>query len=71
MEAGREIPPPPDYEGMLEEVRDEVEENFAFPKDATKVKKTAAAKAKKDDAADSDGDSDEEAEDAEADDADD
>ncbi len=62
LEAGREIPPPPDYEGMLADVRDEVSENFAFPKDAGKVKKT---KMKKDDSASGDSDDSEDEEEGE------
>ncbi len=44
LDAGRDIPPPPDYEGMLASVRDEVAENFGAPKDAAKVKKTKTKK---------------------------
>ena len=68
LEAGREIPPPPDYDGMLAELRSEVAENFTAPKDATKTKKT---KSRSEGAADADweeeaSDSDDaEAEDAE------
>jgi hypothetical protein len=63
LEAGREIPPPPDYAGMLADVRDEVSENFAFPKDAAgKVKKT---KMKKDDSTSGDSDDSEDEEEGE------
>ena len=56
-EAGREIPEPPDYAGMLDDVRGEVAAHFTAPKDATKTKRPRSKK--EDDDADSDSEDEE------------
>ena len=52
IEAGRPIPPPPDYDGMLERVHAEVAANFSTPSDKAAPKKPKEAAQRDEEAAD-------------------